>query len=337
MKKGLAVITILALLVCALGASAQEEGSAEPQVFTSGDYEYILLDDGSAEITYYKGTERDLSVPAQIDGFTVSSIGTGAFFHNETLFSVELPNSLTGIGEEAFSSCEALQSVSLPDSLASIGNGAFSFCYSLNSITIPDSVVSIGRNPFERCDCLTRITVSPDSAFAVIDGVLFEKSTKRLICYPCAFTAPDYCVPEGILSIGARAFSFCSSLRNISLPDSLVNIETLAFSQCTSLNNVILPDSLTSIGDFAFHLCSSLNNITLPDSLTSIGNGAFSGCRNLKELTLPDSLTNFGGTAVFFGCHDLTLTVGRDSYARSYARENHIPYTYADANDWLTN
>ena len=51
MKKGLAVITILALLVCALGASAQEEGSAEPQVFTSGDYEYILLDDGSAEIT----------------------------------------------------------------------------------------------------------------------------------------------------------------------------------------------------------------------------------------------------------------------------------------------
>ena len=339
MKNGLAVITILALLVCALGASAQEEGSAEPQVFTSGDYEYILLDDGSAEITYYKGTERDLSVPAQIDGFTVSSIGGSAFSHNETLFSVELPNSLTGIGD-----------------------GAFFSCSSLGGIALPDSVVYLGINPFLDCKSLTQITVSSDSAFAVIDGVLFEKSTKRLICYPCAFIAPDYCPPEGTLSIGTYAFSLCSSLQSITFPDSVTHIGDNAFLGCASLRSVAFPSSLAtmgknpfadcksltqitaspdgafevidgvlfekstktlicypyaltapdysvpegtlSIGETAFYGCS-LNSITLPDSLVSIGDGAFSSCDALKSVYIPDSVTTMGKNP-FSGCDSLT-------------------------------
>lgn len=56
----------------------------------------------------------------------------------------------------------------------------------------------------------------------------------------------------------------------------------------------------------------ALGGVTLPDSVTTIGEGAFAGCPA-----------------------NLTLTVGRDSYAAEYASANGIMYTYPDANDWL--
>ena len=106
-------------------------------------------------------------------------------------------------------------------------------------------------------------------------------------------------------------FAVCNALPSIELPDGVTSIEDEAFFSCASLESVALPDSLTSIGDSAFLFCDALINLTLPDGVLSIGDGAFSGCSRL------------------------TLTVARDSYAAQYARENDVPYTYPDANDWL--
>ena len=69
---------------------------------------------------------------------------------------------------------------------------------------------------------------------------------------------------------------------------------------------------MTSIGDYAFFFCDSLTAVTIPDSVTSIGEDAFSNC-----------------------AETLTITVGRDSYAAQYCRENGLQYTYPDALDWL--
>ena len=114
--------------------------------------------------------------------------------------------------------------------VTAIGDEAFLGCDSLTSITIPDSIFSIGANPFRFCTQLTRINVSPDHpTLATIDGVLFEKPTRTLICYACAFTAESYTVPQGIQAIGDFAFAFCASLTSITLPDSLTSIGDWAF------------------------------------------------------------------------------------------------------------
>ena len=57
---------------------------------------------------------------------------------------------------------------------------------------------------------------------------------------------------------------------------------------------------------------SGITAMPMADSVTEIGYGAFEDCDSLK-----------------------TVIVGRDSYALTYCRENGLPYTYPDANDWL--
>ena len=261
MKQCKLFIAILLAMLCLLACAAADK----PTVYTSGDYKYILLEDGTAEITQYTGQEETLTVPDELDGYRVTGIGDHAFSRCYSLTSVTIPGSVTSIEDSAFYNCKSLTSITLPDSVTSIGDQAFSFCTSLTSITIPDSVTHIGANPFLSCEKLTAIHVSPrHPVLATIDGVLFDKTEKKLICYPCAFTASTYAVPNGILSIGNYAFCGCDSLTSITLPDSVTSIGNYAFSSCRALTSITLPDSLTSIGTDAFTDCPGHLTFTVP-------------------------------------------------------------------------
>ena len=249
-----AVLAAVLLMVLATnGAMADED------VFTSGDYQYCILEDGTAEITRYSGEDSVLKIPNTLDGKTVTSIGDGAFAECSSLTSIELPDSVTSIGDRAFLECWSLTSIELPDSVTSIGDAAFLVCSDLTSIELPDSVTSMGVNPFADCWRLKNIQVSPEQpVFAVIDGVLFNKAEKSLICYPAGKQEEAYEVPQGIQQIKSYAFYDCSALTSIKLPDSVTSIGESAFCGCDSLTTIELPDSVTSIGDKAFGNCDNL-------------------------------------------------------------------------------
>ena len=304
------LMVVVMMCACWTGAGADEKR----KTFTSGDYEYALLDDGTVEITNYSGYAKKLTIPNMLNGKKVTSIGDDAFFICTFLLSVTIPNSVTSIGDSAFYGCGSLTSVTIPDSVTSIGDNAFHFCSSLTNVIIPDSVVQIGVNPFADCDALKSFSISPDHPyFSVTDGVLFRKADKALISYPAGKNSSAYTIPQGISAIGDGAFYGCRSLTSVTIPDSVTSIGDSAFSCCSSLTSVTIPDSVTTIGDDALFLCSSLTSVIIPDSVTSIGVRAFSLCSNL------------------------TLTVSSNSYALEYAKTYNIPYTYPDANDWLNN
>ena len=106
----------------------------------SGDYQYILLTDGTAELTNYTAYAEFLTVPAQIDGHAVTSIGSEAFINSEFLSSIILPDCLTTIGIDAFCGCSFLASITLPGSPTRIGNWAFESCsVSLNFTVVRGS------------------------------------------------------------------------------------------------------------------------------------------------------------------------------------------------------
>ena len=368
MKKMLVLLLTLTLCFSCAPVLAEE---AERETFKSGGFTYALLEDGTAEITRYKGDTGELAIPDDLDG-----------------------HSVTAVGDRAFEGCSGLTSVTIPDSVTSIGDGAFRRS-GLTSVTIPDSVTDLGVNPFARCDSLAKIIVSQDHpSLATIDGVLFSKPDKRLVTWPCAFTRSDYTIPQGIKIIGDSAFESCSGLTSITIPDSVTSIDDDAFWGCSGLTSVAIPDSVTDlggnpfagcdnlakiivsqdhpslatidgvlfskpdkrlvtwpcaftrsdytipqgikiIGDGAFGLCSSLTAVAIPDSVTSIGDWAFDGCSGLTAVTIPDNVTSIGDEA-FVGCNSLTsVIVGRDSYAKQYCIDHDLPYVYADANDWL--
>lgn len=126
-------------------------------------------------------------------------------------------------------------------------------------------------------------------------------------------------LPEGLESIGERAFANCISLQSVSWPSSLREIGMAAFcndtalvslsspmpkqavhaytfADCHSLHEVDLSNITDSIGDYAFVRCTSLSSVVIPEGVKRIGDYAFfqSG---VKHLTLPQSLDSLGSCA----------------------------------------
>ena len=229
---------------------------------------------------------------------SVTSIGAYAFSSCPNLASITLPENLTSIGDNAFYFSKGLTSITIPANVTSIGNFAFYYCSNLAAINISASVTSIGLGAFSECPNLTSMTIAENNTtFDSRDGcnAIIETSSNTLVA-GCATTV----IPEGVTTIGARAFYGCSNLTAITLPEGVTTIRDHAFYNCASLTTITLPEDLTSIGEDAFQYCICLASITLPESLTSIGESAFDYCSSLTAITIPKSVTSIGSWAFRF-------------------------------------
>ena len=206
----------------------------------SGDYEYKLLENGTAEITKYNGASTTLSIPSTLGGKKVTSIGY-----------------------KAFGSCKSLKSVTIPSSVSSIGGFAFVYCTNLASITIPNSVKSFGIDAFDGTQWLTE--QQKKNPLVVVNGVLVDG-------YTCSGKVT---IPNSVTSISEGAFGGCRTITDVTIPNSVKNIGDSAFSYCSNLSNINIPNSVTSIGYGAFYGCTSLKNVTIPSSVKSVENNAF--------------------------------------------------------------
>ena len=200
---------------------------------------------------------------------SVTSIGYSAFFDCTGLTSVTIPNSVTSIGEEAFEGCTGLTSVTIPNSVTSIGGDAFWNCTGLTSVTIPNSVTSIGDYAFEGVKHITYTggaTGSPWGANIVngfIDGDFVFSDDKKTQLAAYVGNGGSVIIPDGVTSIGDRAFWNCTGLTSITIPNSVTSIGEMAFAACTGLTSVTIPNSVTSVGEWAFDGCTGLTSMTV--------------------------------------------------------------------------
>ena len=79
--------------------------------------------------------------------YTVTAIGSNAFFGCKDIISVTIPETVTRIGFAAFYFCQSMTSVILPNSLKEIDESVFN-CTGIQSVTIPASMTTIGNNSF---------------------------------------------------------------------------------------------------------------------------------------------------------------------------------------------
>ena len=240
---------------------------------------------------YYSGYTKpsgDLVIPQAVADngvtYSVTSIGSDAFYYCSGLTTVTIPNSVTTIGTYAFYGCSGITSITIPNSVTSIGAEAFYRCSGITSITIPNSVTSIGMGAFSLCRGLTSITLpfvgdkphEPTDAYQYPFGYIFSRSDQNSYIE----ITEQYYYGSDVSSPTKTTYYIPTSLKEVTITGGSY-IPYGAFYNCKNITSVTIPNTVTTIDSHAFYNCSNLTT-TIPYSVTSIGRHAFTGVKNLN-------------------------------------------------------
>ena len=314
-------------------------GGISASADSSGLYTQTL-EDGTLEITGYRGKGGTVTVPSEIAGKKVTRIGQSAFdcgMYDGMVSPTKIivSEGITHIGQYAFYGCDKLESVKLPKSLSHMDNAVFHGCVKLKeinvtaggqsycskdgvlytkdykelvhcpqtktSITIPDGVEYIGLMAFESSQ-ITSVKI-PDTV-TVIKGYAFQYSRLKSVN-----------IPKNTEFLGSKVFYDCEDLESITVDSSnedfsaadgvLYNKKKTTLIQCpTKKKSLRVPDTVRIISEDAFGNCK-IESVVLPDSITKIERYAFAECKNLKSVKFSRNITDVGEYA-FMNCSGLT-------------------------------
>ena len=154
-----------------------------------------------------------------------------------------IPAGVKTIGKAAFQQCEKLNGkLVLPEGLEYIGDFAFNKCTSFENTTIkiPASLkkmgedydlngnnVGIGSHFFYNFGANVRKfeafeVEEGNNNFVAIDGVLYTKDLKRLVCYPRNKKDTTYEIQEGVELLDQMSIASNMTLQTLVIPDSLI-------------------------------------------------------------------------------------------------------------------
>lgn len=136
------------------------QDAANEQLF---DFEFTP-DNTAVIVKKYNGTAADVTIPSHYKGKPVTMIDHAAF-HDSSVTSVTIPDSVTSIPDDAFAFCSQLTNISIPNSVTFIGFSAFNSCTSLKSITLPSSLSTIQSSAFYNCGNLETIRIPVSVTF----------------------------------------------------------------------------------------------------------------------------------------------------------------------------
>ena len=286
--------------------------AANERIDSTGDYQYVVLQDGTAKIIKYLRGAGVVKIPAALDGHQVTAIGA-AFYGKRLITGIEIPDTVTDIGVRAFSGTGIID-ITIPESVLRIGDHAFGNCENLERLYIPQNVEKIEGNIVPFSGRLAEIEVdSHNASYASVDGVLYDKDVTELLAVPGGKDMARFQIPESIVRIGSFAFSFCNqnSFTDLVIPYQVKTLGFAAFIGCRHLERVIMGRNVTTIGNHAFSGCGSLSEVILNGKLKIIEENAFYGCYHLTKIGIPDSVIEIGESA-FEDCEHLTdITVGK--------------------------
>ncbi len=270
----------------------EEEVVADGVDTPASDFTYTTDEEKkTATITAYKGSATTVVIPSAIGVYTVTEIADKAFYKNENIKTVTIPNTVEKIGSSdtkaagVFRDCVNLRTVTITEGSKEmyIGTRAFQGCKILRAIVVPGNCSTIYNSAFEDC--------------VLLRSAEYKESTNGITH-----------------QISASAFKNCKSLLNLTLGEGLKSIDSQAFYGNALLKDFTFPSSIVDgfIGEKAFYDCDKLTNITIPGG--KLYNGVFANCDGLQKVTISSKVTQLGTddtekAGVFQNCKALQTVV----------------------------
>lgn len=235
------------------------------------------------------------------DGKTLTIMGSGAMTNFADASSVPW-----------HASVGTIETVELPAGLTNIGDYALSGMTSLTSVTIPASVMVIGKGAF----------MGDYQLSALNDGVNTSNNGTSIN------------IPNGIVSIGEKAFDGCLAFSSVYLPASVSGIGAGAFDDCENLEAFIVDASnqnFTAADGVLFNKSGTAlvrypenkegQNFEVPSTVATIAAGAFADSKKLTSLGIPETVKTVGDNA--FAGSSINKVNGKTGSAAQIAVAKH--------------
>ena len=301
------IFSVAAIAPISVGA-VETNSESVGETYTSGDFGYELVEryDGDTEqsyqvarITEYRGSDTDVIIPSEIDGYKVVAID-GLYYSENT---------------------DKIKSFTIPEGVSYIKDYVFKNYDNLENIFV-------NAQNEDYCDI-----------DGVLFSLNYETKTPySLIFYPRAKSNTTYQIPEGINNLEFAAFYECSNLINLNVPKSIESFPVVDFwdykcweySNIENINvssenetyssvdgvlfnkdktelilypagkrqaNYSIPETVNEISEGAFYTANNLKSIEIPDSVVSISEEAFDYAENLSDIKISDSVSVIGDDA----------------------------------------
>ena len=239
-----------------------------------------------------KATDAHIIIPAVYNNAPVTAISDRAFYGNQAVIGVTVPESIAAFGESCFAGCSALQKINYNAVGAVFAEDNTVFSDSGNAdigitVHIGDKVPVIPAYIFNGVANVRKVVFAADSICSGVERYAFAGCNLR-----------DFTVPACMVSFGEGAFKDNSALNGVYYGGNLEKWLEITFADGDSnplkyghnlyidnalLNNLVIPERVTAIKNYAFIGCS-IQSLTLGEQITSIGASAFDSCRNMLEI-----------------------------------------------------
>ncbi len=175
-------------------------------------------------------TDSTVKIPSHQQGLPVLEIDSYAFYQNNTIKKVIIPETITIIGYRAFRESK-LEEIIIPDTVKELGGQAFYNCYYLTNVSIPSTLEKLGTNVFGMCKNANfsyyndaKYLGNTENPYLILVGSISKSQTVR--------------VHEKTKFISYNAYIYDKTLTTIYLPETLVSIDECAFYSCSNLTTI---------------------------------------------------------------------------------------------------
>lgn len=258
------------------------------------DFSYSDNGDGTAMITGYRGEDKDVTIPATINGFKITKIYSFCMGlqGNNTLESVTIGNNIKEIRRWAFRKCSKLKTVNIGKSVRIIEDYAFYQCPEISNVNFDEGVKAIEKNAFDNCSKLKSVSL-PNSVNRIGEKSFGYGRDDDYNSYKIqGFTITGYSgsVVEKYANDFGFTFKSKGKYQNVDDGEDFLyrvtnSNEAVITSYLGKGGNVVIPDEIDG------HKVISIDSGSLSDSLYISDDSEYKNFNYITELTLSKNIT----------------------------------------------